>query len=39
MATTAWRNKAAQTPKYKTRAYHRCQICGRSRGTYRKFRL
>ena len=39
MATTAWRNKASQTPKYKTRAYHRCQICGRSRGTYRKFRL
>ncbi|HET6204577.1 MAG TPA: type Z 30S ribosomal protein S14 [Planctomycetota bacterium] len=39
MATTAWRNKAAAPAKWKTRAYQRCQICGRSRGTYRKFRL
>ena len=39
MATKAWRRKASQAPKWKTRSYLRCQICGRSRGTYRKFRL
>lgn len=24
-------------PKFKTRAYHRCRICGRPRGYLRKF--
>jgi small subunit ribosomal protein S14 len=39
VATTAWRNKSAAKPKFKTRAYTRCQICGRARATYRKFKL
>lgn len=29
--------KAARKPKFRTRAYHRCQICGRPRAYYRKF--
>jgi small subunit ribosomal protein S14 len=28
-----------ENPKFKTRAYNRCQVCGRSRGYYRKFRM
>ena len=39
MATTAWMNKANRPPKFRTRAVIRCQICGRVRATYRKFRL
>lgn len=39
MATTAWMNKARQSPKFKSRIVRRCQLCGRSRGVYRKFRL
>jgi small subunit ribosomal protein S14 len=39
MATTAWMNKARLTPKFKCRIVRRCQLCGRSRGVYRKFRL
>lgn len=31
--------KAAAKPKFKVRAYTRCQVCGRSRAVYRKFRL
>ncbi|OGP81625.1 MAG: 30S ribosomal protein S14 [Deltaproteobacteria bacterium RBG_13_65_10] len=26
-------------PKFKVRMYHRCPLCGRSRGYYRKFDL
>ena len=26
-------------PKFKVRSYHRCPICGRSRGYYRRFDL
>ena len=29
--------KARKTPKFKTRKYHRCGICGRPRGFMRKF--
>ncbi|MGH2270272.1 type Z 30S ribosomal protein S14 [Anaerohalosphaeraceae bacterium U12dextr] len=39
MATKAWVNKAAKKPKYKSRAYTRCQICGRARAVYRKFKI
>jgi small subunit ribosomal protein S14 len=39
MATKAWMNKAAKRPKFRTRRVHRCQLCGRSRGVYRKFRV
>lgn len=28
-----------ENPKYKTRAYNRCNICGRSGAYYRKFGL
>ncbi len=31
--------KAERTPKYKVRAYRRCQQCGRPRSVYRRFRL
>ncbi len=31
--------KAKRKPKYRSRAYRRCQMCGRSRAVYRKFRL
>jgi small subunit ribosomal protein S14 len=31
--------KAARPPKYKTRAYSRCNRCGRPRGVSRKFGL
>ncbi len=39
MATKAWVNKAAEKPKFKSRVVRRCQLCGRSRAVYRKFRL
>jgi len=31
--------KASAKPKYKVRAYTRCQVCGRSRAVYRKFKI
>ena len=31
--------KAKRTPKFKVRAYTRCQRCGRPRGYLRKFKL
>ena len=39
MAKTALVNKANRKPKFKVRAYTRCQRCGRSRAVYRKFLL
>lgn len=39
MAKTCWIVKARRTPKFSTRAYTRCQICGRTRAVYRKFRI
>jgi len=39
MAKKSWVVKANRTPKFKVRAYHRCQICGRSRGFFRDFGL
>jgi small subunit ribosomal protein S14 len=39
MATTAWINKAELEPKFKSRVIRRCQLCGRVRGVYRKFKL
>ena len=29
--------KASRKPKFSTRRYNRCQLCGRPRGFYRKF--
>jgi len=39
MAKKAWMEKVKRKPKFKVRGYYRCQRCGRSRGTLRKFRL
>ncbi|MCH9023685.1 MAG: type Z 30S ribosomal protein S14 [Planctomycetes bacterium] len=39
MATRAIRIKAEKEPKFKVRKYMRCQLCGRPRGVYRKFKI
>jgi small subunit ribosomal protein S14 len=39
MSTKALENKASGKPKYRSRAYTRCQICGRARAVYRKFKI
>ena len=39
MARLGLRLKQKRTPKYKVRAYTRCELCGRSRAVYRKFRI
>ncbi len=39
MARLALRLKCKRPPKYKVRGYTRCQLCGRSRAVYRKFRV
>ncbi|HEX4992624.1 MAG TPA: 30S ribosomal protein S14, partial [Rubrobacteraceae bacterium] len=39
MAKTGLKNKAAKKPKFKVRAYTRCQRCGRPHSVYRKFKL
>jgi len=31
--------KSKKEPKYKTRRYNRCQLCGRPRAYYRKFQI
>ncbi len=37
MAKKAMINKQQSTPKYSTRAYNRCKICGRPHAYLRKF--
>jgi len=39
MATKALRIKAEKKPKFPVRAYTRCQLCGRPRAVYRKFKI
>ncbi len=39
MAKTSLIAKSQRPPKFSTRAYTRCQLCGRPRGNLRKFRL
>jgi small subunit ribosomal protein S14 len=39
MARKALVNKCNGEPKYKTRRYTRCQLCGRPRAVYRKFKI
>jgi small subunit ribosomal protein S14 len=39
MAKTALILKAQRPPKFRSRAYHRCKLCGRPRGYLRKFEL
>ncbi|GJQ50821.1 30S ribosomal subunit protein S14 [Candidatus Kuenenia stuttgartiensis] len=37
MARKCLIEKANRDPKYKTRKYNRCKLCGRRRAYYRKF--
>ncbi|MCK4624388.1 MAG: type Z 30S ribosomal protein S14 [Phycisphaerae bacterium] len=39
MATQAQIAKSKRPPKFSTRIQRRCQMCGRPRGVYRKFRI
>ena len=39
MATTALINKCKKKPKFKVRAYTRCELCGRPRAVYLKFKI
>ena len=39
LAKQALIEKAKRTPKFKVRAYNRCNLCGRPRGYMRKFGL
>jgi small subunit ribosomal protein S14 len=39
MATKAQIAKSNREPKFSTRKVRRCEITGRSRGVYRKFRM
>ncbi len=39
MSTKALENKARMKPKYPSRGYTRCEICGRARAVYRKFKI
>lgn len=39
MATKALRIKAERPPKFNVRRYTRCQLCGRPRAVYRKFKI
>ncbi len=39
MAKTCLINKAKRKPKFSTRAYTRCNFCGRARAVYKKFGL
>jgi small subunit ribosomal protein S14 len=36
---TSWMYRVTQQPKFKSRGYTRCQICGRARAVYQKFGL
>lgn len=37
MAKTSLKQKQQRTPKFSTRAYNRCKICGRPHAYLRKF--
>ena len=37
MAKKALKEKSQRTPKFRVRAYTRCQRCGRPHSVYRKF--
>ena len=39
MARTALKVKCKRAPKFSSRAYTRCELCGRSRAVYRKFKI
>lgn len=39
MARTSLKVKSARTPKHAVQHRNRCQICGRPRGYFRKFKV
>lgn len=39
MTTKAQMAKTRKTPKFSTRKVRRCELTGRARGVYRKFRI
>lgn len=39
MARTALKVKCKRPAKYSTRAYTRCELCGRPHAVYRKFKI
>ena len=39
MARLGLKLKAKRKPKYGVRVYTRCELCGRSRAVYRKFKI
>ncbi|MCX6998995.1 MAG: type Z 30S ribosomal protein S14 [Candidatus Sumerlaeota bacterium] len=39
MARLSLKVKAQRKPKFKTRRYNRCPLCGRSRAFLRRFRM
>lgn len=39
MGKTSWIAKTKMTPKFRTRAKSRCQLCGRSHAYMRKFSI
>jgi small subunit ribosomal protein S14 len=39
VASLRWRVKQKIAPKFSTRRYNRCELCGRRRAYYRKFRV
>jgi small subunit ribosomal protein S14 len=39
MTTKAQMAKSRRTPKFSTRKVYRCELSGRDRGVYRKFRV
>ncbi|MFH1377182.1 MAG: type Z 30S ribosomal protein S14 [Planctomycetota bacterium] len=39
MARTALINKQQATPKFPSRKYNRCGLCGRTHGYFRKFNI
>jgi len=39
MARLSLRVKAKRTPKFSTRRYNRCELCGRQHAYYRKFKI
>ena len=39
MAKKSLINKQRRKPKFRTRGYNRCQLCGRPRGYLRKFKI
>jgi len=39
MTRTSLMEKSKRAPKFRSRGYNRCQLCGRARAYYRKFKI